>query len=52
MTDEIINLEPLQDKVKILREKYEMSTAEILTNIRNRLSFFSVYNLFDTVAYN
>ena len=52
VTDEIINLEPLEDKVNMLRKKYEMSKVEVLTSLRNRLNFFSLYNLFDTVALN
>ena len=49
VTDEIINLEPLEDKVNILRKKYAMTIPEVLLTIKNRLNFFSVYNLFDTV---
>lgn len=52
VTDEIINLEPLEDKVNMLRRKYEMSKVDVLMSIRNRLNFFSLYNLFDTVAFN
>lgn len=52
VTDEIINLEPLEDKVNLLRRKYEMSKVQIIMSIRNRLNFFSIYNLFDTVNYN
>lgn len=52
VTDEIINLEPLEDKVNLLRRKYEMSKVQLIMSIRNRLNFFSIYNLFDTVNYN
>lgn len=29
-----------------------MTTLDILTSIKSRLNFFSVYQLFDTVSYN
>lgn len=43
VTDEIINLEPLEDKVNLLRQKYEQTTIDVLTSIKSRLNFFSVY---------
>lgn len=52
VTDEIINLEPLEDKVNLLRQKYEMSRSDVIHSIRKRLNFFSIYNLFDTVTFN
>lgn len=52
VSDEIINLEPLEDKVNLLRQKYEMTTLDVLHSIKSRLNFFSVYQLFDTVSLN
>ena len=52
MTDEILNLEPLEDKLEILRRKHEMSLFQVILMLKQRMSFFSLYNLFDAVEYN
>lgn len=52
VTDEIINLEPLDDKLEVLKYKSELSINQIISLIKQRLSFFSLYNLFDTVEHN
>jgi len=52
ITDEILQLEPLEDKLCILKRKYEQSVYHILTLMKMRVSFFSIYNLFDTVEHN
>ena len=49
ITDEILNLEPLQDKFALVKQKYQMDLREVCTLMRQRLSFFSIFNLFDTV---
>ena len=52
ITDEILNLEPLEDKLKILRQKQLKSPFEIIMTLKARISFFSIYNLFDSVEHN
>lgn len=52
VSDEILALEPLKDKVTVLREKYEMTTFELLETIKSRLNFLSVYSLYDVVTCN
>ena len=52
ITDEIMNLEPLEDKVTILRRKQMQTPFDILMRLRARMTFFAIYNLFDTVEHN
>ena len=52
ITDEILNLEPLEDKLCILRQKQLKSPFEIIMTLKARISFFSIYNLFDSVEHN
>ena len=52
ITDEIMELEPVEEKVMILKRNYEMTIIEIITQMRQRLSFFGLFNLFDTVHLN
>ena len=52
VTDEILNLEPIEDKLVYLREKYNLSTWQVFAQMKLKLTFFSVYNLFDTVHQN
>ena len=52
ITDEILNLEPIQDKLIYLKNNYEMSIFQISNLLKLRLSFFAIYNLFDTVYAN
>jgi hypothetical protein len=52
ITDEILALEPLEDKLCILKRKYEYTPFQLLDIMRGRVAIFSIYNLFDTVEYN
>lgn len=52
VADEILNLEPLEEKLMVLRRKQLKSPYEIIKSIKARVSFFSLYNLFDTVEHN
>ena len=52
ITDEIMNLEPLEDKLSILRRKQMQTPFDILMRLRARMTFFAIYNLFDTVEHN
>jgi hypothetical protein len=52
ITDEILNLEPIEDKLIYLKNNYEMSIFQISNLLKLRLSFFAIYNLFDTVYVN
>jgi hypothetical protein len=52
ITDEILGLEPLEDKLCILKRKYEYTPFQLLDIMRGRVAIFSIYNLFDTVEYN
>lgn len=52
ITDEIMDLEPIEEKLMVLKRNYEMSPIEVITQMRQRLSFFSLFNLFDTVHLN
>lgn len=52
ITEEILNLEPLVEKVEMLRKRASMSELEVMFAIRERLTFFAIYNLFDTVDLN
>lgn len=49
VTDEILRLEPLDDKLTLLRQKYELNPIEIIKLHCQRVSFFGLFNLFDTV---
>jgi hypothetical protein len=52
ITDEIMDLEPVEDKLRVLERNYHMSAMDIVKQMRTRLSFFSLFNLFDTVHLN
>jgi hypothetical protein len=52
ITDEILNLEPIEDKLVYLKRNYEMSIFQISNLLKLRLSFFAIYNLFDAVYAN
>lgn len=52
ITDEILNLEPLEDKLCILKKKQTRTPFEIINSLRGRMTFFALYNLFDTVEHN
>jgi len=52
ITDEILNFEPLEDKFCVLRKKQMQSQYQVFENLRSRISFFSIYNLFDVVEHN
>ena len=50
ITDEILNLEPLEDKLSLLKRKYDSSQpVKIIALLKQRISFFAIFNLFDTV---
>ena len=52
ITDEILNLEPLEDKLCLLRKKQLKTPYEVIDSLKARISLFSLYNLFDTVEHN
>ena len=53
ITDEILNLEPLEDKLSLLKRKYDSSQpVKIIALLKQRISFFAIFNLFDTVEQN
>ena len=52
ITDEILNLEPLEDKLFVLKRKQERGIFDIIIALKSRVSFFAIYNLFDTVEHN
>jgi hypothetical protein len=52
ITDEILRLQPLEDKLLALKKRYEMSTSEIFSLLKQRLTFFALFSLFDTVELN
>lgn len=53
ITDEILNLETLEDKLTLLKRKYDNSSAvKIIGLLKQRISFFAIFNLFDTVEQN
>jgi hypothetical protein len=52
MTDEIMDLEPVEDKLLQLKKNSEMTLFEMIDQMRQRLSFFGLFNLFETVHLN
>ena len=52
VTDEILALDPLEDKLVILSKKYAQGPFEVIATIKDRVSFFAIFNLFDTVEHN
>jgi hypothetical protein len=52
ITDEILALDPLEDKLCVLKRKYNWTSYEIIDVIKQRISFFAIFNLFDTVEHN
>lgn len=50
ITDEILALEPLEDKVQQLKARSRMDTLDILRQLKQRVNFVSLYNLFDQVG--
>lgn len=52
ITDEIIQLEPLEDKLYVLKQKYDMAPLDIIRLVLSRISFFALFNLFETVELN
>jgi hypothetical protein len=52
ITDEIINFEPLEDKLSVLKRKSMKTVYDVVLQLKARLTFFAVYNLFDTVELN
>lgn len=49
ITDEIMDLEPLEEKLIVLKRNQEMTLVQVITQMRQRLTFFGLFNLFDTV---
>ena len=47
--DELLKLEPLQDKLTAFKNSTELTAIQIVGNFKRRLSFFSLYQLFDRV---
>ena len=52
VTEEILNLEPVEDKLAVLKRKYELSSFKVVELLQQRVSFVAIYNLFDTVEHN
>jgi hypothetical protein len=52
ITDEILLLEPMEDKLTVLKRKQEFRPVAIVSLLLQRVSFFALFNLFDTVEHN
>jgi hypothetical protein len=52
VTDEILALEPVEEKLQQLEKKYRMRTLDIIRLMKERLNFYALYNLFDQVVMN
>ena len=52
ITDEIMQLEPMGDKLTVLKDKYHFIMIDIIKLIVQRISIFAIFNLFDTVEHN
>merc|ERR1719331_3756889 len=49
ITDEIMDLEPVEEKLMVLKRNHEMTIVQIINLMRQRLTFFALFNLYDTV---
>ena len=47
--DELTTLEPLADHLTTLKNYNDMSPLQIVANLKQRMSFFGLYQLFDKV---
>lgn len=48
-TEELTKMEPLADQLNLLKSQNDLNAIQIVGNIKKRLSFFSLYQLFDRV---